>query len=410
MDRRVWLAVVATACGRIHFANVPDGGGSAAATCNSVTRIFDDFEDGVRDPMWASSYAEGTTTVTEAGGDAVLTLQPNATGTYCGLSTGKFYDLRGQRMTAEIAQTPNTGAEMGLAAQYDVGVYLHLFVQDGMMGAAQANPAFTALGMVPFDPVANRFIAIEEQDGMVLFESSPDNTSFTTFLQTPDPFDLALIRPQLYAGTFNAVGNPGVARFASFDQPVAHAGGCPISTLVDTFSDGIQGHEWENSYANACCTTTETGGTLKLVTDGTTGFTARVTSAGYDLRGGHATVAVPSGPMTAGMLGAMRANVDPNNAIELQVRNGAFVGVTLVAGTSTNLGPVQRTVGQNYIQIVEDAGTIYLQQSSDRAIWSTLYMFPTPFAVDDVQVSLQGGIPSGGQGSDSVWYANFGGP
>jgi hypothetical protein len=106
----------------------------------------------------------------------------------------------------------------------------------------------------------------------------------------------------------------------------------------------------------------------------------------------------------------LRTNADENNALELQVRNATFVGVTLIAGTSTNLTPVARAVGQNYIQIVEDAGTVYMQQSSDHWTWVTLYMFPTPFAVDDVQVSLQAGIPSGGQGSDSVWYASFGGP
>ena len=229
--------------------------------------------------------------------------------------------MRGNRTFAEIAQVPGPGALVGIALQYDLNNYLYIYVQDGMLTASKdVMDTFTLIGNPQvWSATADRFIAIEEQSGQLLFESSPDGITFTTFAQGAEPFDVSLLRTQLYAGTSNPVTAPGVARIASFNRPTAHAGGCPISTLVDTFSDGAQGHDWLNSYAAGCCTMTETAGAVHIATTGTAGFAARMSSAGYDLRGDHLTVELPMGP-TANMLGSLRIDLDPNNSIELQVR------------------------------------------------------------------------------------------
>jgi hypothetical protein len=408
--RLALLVVLECSCGRIDFGTLasPDADGGAAATCNAVTRIFDDFEDGIQDPIWSTSYAEGTSSYAETGGNLVLTLEANRANTYCAYSTGRLYDLRGHRMFAEIAQVPNTGAELGLAAQYNVTQYLHISEQDGTVTASQsvAN-VFTIVRQIPYDALAHRFLGLEEQGGQLLFETSPDGVTFTPFAQVDDPFDVSLVRPQLYAGTFTAVANPGVARFASFNAPVPHEGGCPISTLVDTFDDGVQGHEWEGSYAAPCCTITEAGGMLHIATDGTPGFAARMSSAGYDLREGHLTVAMPAGP-TGNVLASLRVDLDSNNSIELQARATTLDGTTLVGGTTTSLGGMPRLASQSYLQLRESAGTLYYEVSTDRVNWMAIHMVADPFALDDVRVVLQGGISGTTTfAAASVDYANL---
>ena len=52
---------------------------------------------------------------------------------------------------------------------------------------------------------------------------------------------------------------------------------------------------------------------------------------------------------------------------------------------------------------------LYFEVSSDRASWELLHMIATPFAVDDVRVVLQGGLPIS-SAADSLDYSNLGGP
>src|SRR4051794_4565050 len=99
MRRLAVLAIAAMSCGRINFVDTVgdaggDGGGDGAVdlnACNGAARIFDDFEDGIQDAMWATSYAAGTSSYSESGGDLVLTLAPNAVDAFCGYSTGRLY-------------------------------------------------------------------------------------------------------------------------------------------------------------------------------------------------------------------------------------------------------------------------------------------------------------------------------
>ncbi|HSD89287.1 MAG TPA: hypothetical protein VLB44_17280 [Kofleriaceae bacterium] len=40
--------------------------------------------------------------------------------------------------------------------------------------------------------------------------------------------------------------------------------------------------------------------------------------------------------------------------------------------------------------IRETAGTLYFETSPDKSTWSLVHQLPTPFAVDDVEIRLQG--------------------
>jgi hypothetical protein len=71
---------------------------------------------------------------------------------------------------------------------------------------------------VPFDPIAHRFWRLRERAGQLFWETSPDGQPpWAVQHMQITPFSLEA--SFLYLGTDaeNAVTNPGVARFASFN-------------------------------------------------------------------------------------------------------------------------------------------------------------------------------------------------
>jgi hypothetical protein len=405
--------LVATGCGRLHFdATASEDGGAgdgalAPGACNGVDRIADDFEGGLATDIWASSIDPGTS-FDQTGGEIVLTLAPNTTNTFVSYVTNYLYDLRNHRMYAELDQAPNTGAAAGLEAEYDPQQYLHVDVLNGFVVASWSIAGtFSMLKQIPYAAGTHRFLALEERDGQLSFETSPDGVTFTTFYQDADPFDLSLVRARLYAGTTPSVANPGVASFGSVNGTPTGLGSCPVSTLVDHFDDGESGHLWENSFMNACCSEAVTGGVLTMSTDGTVGKAAQRSSAAYNLTGDHIAVAVPMAPGGASRAGFLlwRAN---NDALVFEVR-ATTLGVTqTIGGTTTNLVSVPRDPSVRYMQIRESGGMVYLESSADRVTWQQTYSAPPPFPIDNIGISIQGGILGAPSTADSLSFDDLG--
>jgi hypothetical protein len=406
------LTIAVAGCGRFHFeVTLGDGssdGALAPGSCNGIDRIADDFEDGVQGDIWDAAYASAGTSYAETGGELVLTLAPNAAA-YVGYSATYFYDLRNNRTFAELVQAPGPGAVAGLSADYTQLQYLHINVRDGVVTASQdIAGTFSVVATIPYDAAMHRFLGFEERDGQLYFETSADGVTFTPFTQEADPFDLSLMRPEVYAGTQTPVPSPGVARFGSFNGTATGLGGCPISTLVDHFDDGIvPGHEWENSYVDPCCTDSETGGVLAITTDGSVGQTARRSSAGYDLREGHIAVAVTMAPTGSARAGLVITRANGDNVI-YDVRATTIAASKTIGGTNTTVFSVPRDASLRYIQIRESGGTLYLEASPDRTAWQPMYSTPLPFAVDDVGVTLQGGIGGTAGAADSMAFDDLG--
>jgi hypothetical protein len=397
------VLVVLASCGRAHFDPTVDAG--PVPPCNAITRFGDDFADGVLDSRWSYSYG----TFMEVGGEVVFPLVPNMT-TYAGYVASRYYDLRGSRMSIALAQAPGFNATAGFSATYDPNTGVRMILKnDTLVGVRSATNVYEFEGQLPYDPVAHRYWAIEEHDGRIAYEVSPDGIKYTTFAEVDDPFDFSLVQPQFFAGTDNPDPAPGEAHFADYNGgKSAPIDACAVGTLVDPLDGSVSDHVWAGSYADPCCTYSELTGQLRFTTNGAMGYVGRHSSAGFDLREGAIEVTLvtpPAGPMF-GI--ALNASHDPQNQLDMRVATGTVIAVVIVNNSGTTASsPLQ--AGEKYMRIRETGGNATFEISADMQTWRTIRQLPDPFPLDDLTVGLDGGANAAGP-LDMATFADFDGP
>jgi hypothetical protein len=405
-----------TSCGRFGFPALDDArvaedgrggdGGGGSATCNAIARVADDFEDGVQNRVLWGPFAAPGTSLAEVGGDLVLTLAPNAAGAYVGYTSIRYYDLRGSRFAAEIAQVGAAGTTAGLTAIFDGANNLELIARDGMLRAMQLLAgASTELGAIPYDPDLHRYWAIEEVQGRIAFATSMDGVAFASFAEVAAPFDVSVVQARVLGGTDLAIATPGQVRVAAVHAGVAAGNACPATTLVDRFDDGQAGRDWLRSFTDACCGQSESGGLLRFTTDGSVGTLSRASSSGFDLRDSQVQVAVPMLPASSGLAVSLTATRGPFDALVLELRGGLVTPVVVVGGMRSGAG-TSHDPADRYLRLREAAGTLYFEVSPDKAAWKIVRQLADPFPLDDVMPSLQGSVFVGTV-ADQVTFDDF---
>jgi hypothetical protein len=181
----------------------------------------DDFDDGVRAGLWASSYAFGESSYDETGGNLVLTLPPTGTG-YAGYYTNTLFDLRGDSITIEIVEVPNQccdGAETQLmvvdsATDDYAGVGLSVGQLLGFYNIAGTSYPFSPTS---YDPVQHRYWRLEESAGTFYVDTSADGVIWQPLGSVPNPIAMDSLYIDINAGCWDPVTDPGVARYDNFN-------------------------------------------------------------------------------------------------------------------------------------------------------------------------------------------------
>jgi hypothetical protein len=397
-----WLVVlVLSGCGRLGFdttdhagaGDAGDAGDAGLPACNQATRLHDEFAGTTLDQagLWAGSYTNGATMLAVAGGDAVITLEPNAADIYAAIRSTRGYDLRGERFIGEISQLAPSLSITGLQIDYASNVYASVSHYNGDLRAAYrvAGGPHTDAGMTPYIASQQRYFALSEQNGTLYYETSTDGVAFTAFAQIPDPFDVALVRLSAYGGTDTSLTAPGAARFARLGPPGGPVGApCPASRIVDDFGAAVLDHAWLITNADACCTVAVSTGALTMTTNGSPGIGAVRGFAGMDLRDDAFQVELTQGPTSASVLASLRAQVDSQNYLELRVTLAETIVRVVINGTPMIMNEA-RDPQEVFLEIAESAGTIRFQVSKDASTWRDLFSTGAPFAVDDVMPILR---------------------
>jgi hypothetical protein len=400
---RIGLLITLAAC-RLRFDPVTgedDGGAMDSITadghspmgCNAVTRLSDDFEDGVFDEhLWDSTFSDPGTSYAEMGGDLVLTLASNSSSTFVGYKSSVAMDIREQRIVAAISGFPAVNANMGLRVESN-------FAQDAVVIGTEGNTlyarktvggAFSVLNTIPFDTAMHRFWALSEHAGTLTWEWSQDGTSFNTLYSAPDPIDLSFKYVQVFAGTQNAIASPGTARYASFNAGVpALSTACAPSAFMDTFDDGVTGEEWR-VFLDSCCSDAETGGHLVVSSNGTAmGTKSRRSGWGFDLRGASIGITVVEIPTNANQTGIFAAYYDAQNQLQIRVSSSAITVRIVIGGTPTNTNYALPGPAPFHVRIREAGGMVFFEATTNKQVgWSVMQMQPAPFSVDDVRISI----------------------
>ena len=405
--------VILAGCGRLSFEDHRDGGnkdaGSQPQTCNAITKLADDFAADRRSERWARSYTDDTSSIAIANHQVTLNISVNAANSYVGLVSSKYYDLRGQRVFAGLVHPGNPKTTGGLGVGIDKTTLAHVVVENGVLIAVrEINADYEQVAMEPYDPVGHRYLAFEERAGRLYWETSADAVTFTSFYDEPAPFDLSLVETYVYAGLSTASADPGSAVFDSFNGGVAIlSSACKATALVDSF-DGTNAL-WENSFADACCTTTESNGQVVLSTNGKAGFAGLRSSAGYDLRDSQIYTATKGPQQSTTMYGLLGAEIDVDNYIVLELDGAGYTCETFTAGVLQQDMAVHMA-GDAYVRLREAAGTVFYEASPDAMTWRTLVSRPTPFDVSDVYVGIEIGNGTDSTSANAVAYDSFNAP
>jgi hypothetical protein len=352
------LVTLVTACGRLGFPSISDGGGvvgdgpggpdaTSSTPCSGPTTLTDNFDDGVAGPDWNPFTFPGMTAA-ESGGELVLTLPAVTTSSnYGGYDSKRYFDLRDSRMFVEVTQTTSPAGH----AQTYFGCYdfnnansAEIVFENGEL-VATLNLAgnFMTIGNVAYDPVAHRWWQIRESQGTLYFEASSDGITYTAIAAVPTPSFVSAVGISLTVGTYQNETATGTARFDNLNGGNAPVGGsCKASTLRDDFNAGAIGAQWVRSFAAGGCTNSETGGNVVMTHQSNASSSCGLVGPfGYDLTDDAIFVGMVGTPTVTGPDNVYLAVIDASGqSVSVDEGGNMLQLIHYVGGTDTTLSSV----------------------------------------------------------------------
>lgn len=393
--------------------DAPGDAGGSAARCGGIDLLADTFSASMPGQQWYT-YAHGGVTAAQTGGEVVITL-PATTGAasnYGGFQSVLYYDVRGQRVKAEVPQTVSTATtadtDIQLVSPQDDTV--SITEQGGNLMATQYIGGTTAvLGTTPYDPVAQRWWAFREAAGTLSFETSADGIAFTAFHSMPAPAFVSQSVFILEAGSFESVMNAGAGHFDNLNGGVATGSFCPASTLRDDFSTGTIGDQWASSYTSGGCTYAESGGNFNVALGTGAGQDCSLRSAtAFDLTNDAVFTEVVASPGVTQTYMALRASVLSGEDVEIVVAGTLLQCAQIIGGNyTTSCSIPYDPVAHHFLRLRGAAGMLAWETSPDGTTWTTRAQATPPIPLDAVQLSLAAGTNGAPAAATSAAFGTF---
>jgi len=387
----------------------------SAGRCGGTSVLADNFDDGVSSTEMSFGACTGSV-CTETGGEQVIQL-PSGAGSWVGARTDHLYDLRSDRVLVEVPTVPNTAtvATAWLRVIFDDNNLVSLSETQGSLKCGTTvDGHWVDIASRPYDPVADRWWQIREQDGTLYWETSPDGVSFVERVTWPvaQLFPVDLIRVEIGASTEATESNPGEAHFDNLNGGGPPTGvWCPMSQIVDDFGDGKQGRIWARSWQDPGCTAAEQDGKLRfsLSTDGTTGASGAYNAGSrHDLTEGQALVEVPTLPAVPNVWASLTLKVDNDHSFWMEYGSSALTCRLRQGADTQAFGSSVTLAGEHrWWRLREQAGIIYCETAPDGRSWTERGHVQSPFAVTALDLSLSAGVGGTEPLSATVEYDNF---
>jgi hypothetical protein len=207
--------------GAVHFAKV-NGGGTPTGQWCPVSTIVDNFNATAPSTQWARRYVDAPETVTQGGGQLVLTLAPTGN-VYGGYASSASYRLTGSAILVQVpvVPTPTTGAEAYVVLDAPGSNALAMVVENGTLTArvtVAGTP--TNVGSFPYDATQHAWWRIRESGGNIFWETAPDGKTWATQVMNGTPaFSIDVLDVSLAGGTWQAVASPGKVAYSNLNLP-----------------------------------------------------------------------------------------------------------------------------------------------------------------------------------------------
>jgi hypothetical protein len=372
--------------------------------CGTYYGLHDSFDAAT--PWW-QAFSDGAPIAALSGGELVITMPAGAASQYAGFTTNYRYDLTESALEVEVA---GVGPVDTLIELRDHNNYkLQVLLEGGMLQAVVLNaPGAGVQGMIPYDPVAQRWWRIRETAGMTYWEYSADGTSWSLLAHEADPFGVTDLRAFLTAGGEQASG-PTTARFASVNTKAPTAGACGVDTLVDDLSSPTAFTSHLETWADNGASSTLTGGQIVISTNGTSGVYAGFESTHlFDLRGHSLYVDVSPVSVQTDYLAFMAITAPNDNTtfVGMQVDGSTLYALErLNNSTIMSQGTPYDSAAQRFWRVGNSGTQITFETSSDGANWVQLAKWTPTIDLS----SLQFGAGAGEYNTVSAATSSFSG-
>jgi hypothetical protein len=200
----------------------------ARASTVATGAIFtDDFEDGIRDTSrWQKgilsrgpTFFDPNMFLSEQGG--VLRIKPESSASspeYTGLATTAVWNMTGLSASVEIERSNDSNALAIFSFGIDSDNWYSIRSKgDTLYFEARAGGETTRTTLDNID-LERFFVRLRHDPGSdtVVFETSPDGSSWTERRRVNRQFDITAAKLELAAGTNESVDSPGVIEFDNF--------------------------------------------------------------------------------------------------------------------------------------------------------------------------------------------------
>lgn len=333
-------------------------GVTACATPELLTTTFDD-------PSWIAHHMSLPFGSVATIVDGALTLSaPSASQTRAIMVAFGSYDLRGRAITVEIDSL--SSASSWLVASDPTGISLFLGV-DG--GALIAGTDTFDLARRPYDSAKDRWWRLREQDGWLLWETSPDGAAWALLAKDRGLVDPAWLT--LWLDTDS--GSAGSFRLASMnlDGPAADpapdlARWCAARTWRDNFGDGDFRPE-ATTYAENC-EFTEIAGAVQLRMRGGGAYCEHRTTRPVDAREGTFTLEAVPAPAPATTAWSL---VSPDGRAVVAIDAGSRLGFRVEVNGAHVFGAAspRDQAAQRFWRITFAGASVSFATSPDGVSW-----------------------------------------
>jgi hypothetical protein len=194
------------------------GGGAGSCAPTQLCSLQDAFDEVDIGAQWLT-YAGCT--ISQSNGEAVHELVSAPGSNFCGYISVATYDMTSDAIAIEVTQTvaPVEGPQQFLGVKIDT-MQVIVVLEDGSLSLRTRTEN---IGAGAYSPTDDRWWKLREAAGQILFETSPDGSTWTLRADMPVPFDITAVHGQFGAGTYVEVTNPGIAAFDCLNL----VGNCP---------------------------------------------------------------------------------------------------------------------------------------------------------------------------------------
>jgi hypothetical protein len=206
--------------------NEVDGSTSTVDAFPPNQFLEDSFNTPGVDSIW-QQWSDPGTTIAETNNQLTITLAADQSGSsYAGYTTVGSHDMQDGYFEIEGVQMPTADNWGEMFFTITDGSYIALFGYSyGRMVARTETVAHTdrSTTLPSYDPIAARFWRMRSEGTEMVWETSPDGTSWNERRRDINPVNMSAVSLKLYGGTFNSQPNPGVAIYDNFTSSIVVA-------------------------------------------------------------------------------------------------------------------------------------------------------------------------------------------